>query len=72
LVLRIEAGATEEVYDLEADPGEVHPRVEELGFETRRRLLQAAREHIEKTVSHRDPVMRLRARLRDLRSEKFG
>jgi arylsulfatase A-like enzyme len=71
LVLRIEAGATEEVYDLETDPGEVHPRVEELGFETRRRLLQAARGHIEKIVSHRDPVMRLRARLRDLRSEKF-
>jgi arylsulfatase A-like enzyme len=72
LVLRVEAGATEEVYDLEADPGEMHPRVEEPGFETRRRLLQAAREHIEKTVSHRDPVMRLRAQLRDLRSEKFG
>jgi arylsulfatase A-like enzyme len=72
LVLRVEAGATEEVYDLEADPGEMHPRVEEPGFETRRRLLQAAREHIEKTVSDRDPVMRLRAQLRDLRSEKFG
>jgi arylsulfatase A-like enzyme len=72
LVLRIEAGATEEVYDLEADPGEMHPGVEGLGFETRKRLLQAAREHIEKTASQRDPLMRLRARLRDLRSEKFG
>jgi len=35
-------------------------------------LLQAAREHMEKTVSARDAVLRLRARLRDLRSEILG
>jgi arylsulfatase A-like enzyme len=72
LVMRIEPGGTEEVYDLEADPAEMCPGVNGLGFETRKRLLEAAREHMEKTVSARDPVMRLRARLRDLRCEIVG
>jgi arylsulfatase A-like enzyme len=69
LVMRVEPGATEEVYDLEADPAEMHPGVGGLGFETRKRLLQAAREHIERTVSARDAVMRMQARLRALRLE---
>jgi arylsulfatase A-like enzyme len=72
LVMRIEPGAAEEVYDLEADPAETHPSVDGLGFETRKRLLQAAREHMERTVSGRDGGLRLRARLRDLRYEIFG
>lgn len=72
LVMRIEPGATEEVYDLEADPGETHPGVDGLEFETRKRLLLAAREHLERTIADRDGVMRLRARLRDLRCENFG
>ncbi len=67
LVIRIEPGATEEVYDLEADPAEMRPSTDGPALETRKRLLQAAREHMERTVSARDPVMRLRARLRDLR-----
>ena len=69
LVMRIESGSTEDVYDLEADPPEMLPNVGEIGSETRKRLLQAAREHMQETVSPRDAVMRLRARLRDLRSE---
>jgi len=72
LVMRIEPGATEEVYDLEADPAEMGPSTDGPALATRKRLLHAAREHVEKTVSARDPVMRLRARLRDLRCEMFG
>ena len=69
LVIRTEPGAVEEVYDLEADPGETHPAAAELAIETRKRLLRAAREHLEKTISARDPMLRLQARLRDLRCE---
>jgi arylsulfatase A-like enzyme len=72
LVMRIEPGATEEVYDLAADPGEMHPGVDGLEFETRKRLLLSACEHLERTIADRDGVMRLRARLRDLRCENFG
>jgi arylsulfatase A-like enzyme len=72
LVMRMEPGATEEVYDLEADPAETQPRGDGLGFETRKRLLLAAFEHMKKTVSDRDSVLRLGARLRDLRHETFG
>lgn len=72
LVMRIESGATEEVYDLEADPAESHPSSDGPALEIRKRLLQAACEHMERTVSARDPVLRLRARLRDLRSEILG
>jgi arylsulfatase A-like enzyme len=72
LVMRIEPGAIEEVYDLEADPAETRPSTDGTALETRKRMLQAAYEHMEKTVSARDPVMRLRARLRDLRCEIFG
>jgi arylsulfatase A-like enzyme len=69
LVMRIEPGAIEEVYDLEADPSETCPSTDGPALETRKRLLQAAREHMERTVSARDPVMWLQARLRDLRLE---
>jgi arylsulfatase A-like enzyme len=69
LVIRIEPGGTEEVYDLETDAAEMHPKINEIDDETRKRLLQVAREHIGNEVSSRDAVMRLQARLRDLRSE---
>ena len=72
LVMRMEPGAVEEVYDLEADPGEAHSAADGLDIETRKRLLQAARDHMEKTVSARNSVMRLQARLRDLRCEILG
>jgi arylsulfatase A-like enzyme len=72
LVMRIEAGATEEVYDLEADPGEENPRVGGYGVEARRHLLQAAREHLLRTVADRDSEMRLQARLRDVQAEIFS
>ena len=74
LVLRLAPGDTEEVYDLELDPTETHPFVASSaatlpGSETRKRLLEIAREHLKQSVSTRDSDMRLRARLRDLRSE---
>jgi arylsulfatase A-like enzyme len=72
LVMRLEPGAIEDVYDLEADPAEMRPSTDGPALESRKRMLQAAREHMEKTVSTRDPVMRLRARLRDFRCEIFG
>jgi arylsulfatase A-like enzyme len=69
LVIRIEPGATEEVYDLEANPAETHPSTDGPALETRKPLLRAACEHLQKTVAVRDPVLRLQARLRDLRLE---
>ena len=72
LVMRMEPGATEEVYDLETDPAETHPAVAGPALEARKRLLQAAREHLERTSSAQDGMMRLRARLRDLRCEILG
>jgi arylsulfatase A-like enzyme len=71
LVMCIEPGATEEVYDLEADPAEMHPGVAGAALEARKRLLQAAREYLARTVRARDGGMRLRARLHELRSESF-
>jgi arylsulfatase A-like enzyme len=72
LVMRIEPGETGEVYDLETDPGERHPSVDGPGFAARRKLLQAACEHLNKTVLDRDEGLRLRSRLSDLQSEMLG
>jgi len=69
LVMRIEPGAAEEVYNLEADPGEMHPVPNRLAVTARKRLLRAACEHLQRTVSARDAALRLQARLRDLRLE---
>jgi arylsulfatase A-like enzyme len=67
LVMRMEAGATEQIYDLESDPSETRPSA--VGGETRKRLLQTARRLLDQTISARDPELRLRARLRDFRNE---
>jgi arylsulfatase A-like enzyme len=72
LVMQIEPGTTERVYDLEADPTEMHPNADEIRSDTRKRLLQTAREYMQKMVLPRDHGMRVRARLRDLRSELAG
>jgi arylsulfatase A-like enzyme len=72
LVMRIEPGAVEEIYNLEADPGEAHPLGHRHAIQARKRLLRAACEHIAKTVSGKDPELRLQVRLRALRSEIFG
>jgi arylsulfatase A-like enzyme len=72
LVMRMEPGATEELYDLDADPAETHSGVAGPALEARKRLLQTAREHLGRTVAGRDGMARLRARLRELRCEILG
>ncbi len=69
MVTRFESGTTEEVYDLEADPGEHKPLTAEVTKGIRRGLLSAAHEYMEKTSRDRDAGLRLAARLRNLRSE---
>jgi arylsulfatase A-like enzyme len=69
LVMQVQRGAVEQVYDLEADRAETHPRVDALESGSRKKLLQAAHKHLEQTISSRDAALHLRARLRDLRSQ---
>lgn len=69
LVMRVETGGIEEMYDLEGDPGEEKPLSAGSHKEVRKYLLQAAYEHIQRTSSGRDVTACLKARLRDLRVE---
>ncbi len=69
LVIRFEPEASEEFYDLEVDPAEIHPNSDGIALETRKQLLEAACDHMQKMTSRRDVTSRLRARLRDLRLE---
>lgn len=59
----------EHLYDLEADPGEHAPLAPSAHKPVRRRLLEIAREHLQRSFTKRDLEARLRARLRDLRLE---
>src|SRR5450631_1271070 len=59
----------EQLYDLEADPGEHAPLAPTAQATVRRRLLEVAREHLQRSSGRRDERMRLRARVRDLRLE---
>jgi arylsulfatase A-like enzyme len=68
LVLDFEP-AGERLYDLEADPRELAPLVADAEKPVRRRLLQWAREHVERSQRNRDPALLLRARLGELRLE---
>lgn len=69
LVIRLEAGAAEDIYDLQADPAEQRPLSAGSVPDLRTRLLQIAQRHIEKSVADSDTEARLRARLRDIRLE---
>ncbi len=69
LVFRLEHGATEALYDLQADPAEQSPLNSESEIEIRRSLLRVAREALGKSGCERDPIARLRSRLRDFRFE---
>lgn len=57
----------EQLYDLDADPGEERPLPPGAQKAVRRRLLDRARQHIEDSVQSRDTAYRVAARLRDLR-----
>ncbi|MFZ0805820.1 MAG: sulfatase [Candidatus Sulfotelmatobacter sp.] len=65
LVLHFDA-PTDDLYDLEADPGERAPLPPEVEKPVRRRLLELAREHLQRPI---DDGMRLPARLHELRLE---
>jgi arylsulfatase A-like enzyme len=59
----------EHLYDLKSDPGENSPLSPGAEMPVRRRLLNAAREHLTQSIAHRDDRWRLQARLRDLQLE---
>jgi len=56
----------EDLYDLEADPKEQNPLPPSARKSVRRRLLEAARTHLQSSIERRDPSARLQARLREL------
>ncbi len=61
--------ATEQLFDLEADPGELNPLPPDVEKSVRGRLLQRAHRHVAESLQSRDPKHRLAARLRDLQLE---
>ncbi|MGH9497288.1 MAG: sulfatase [Candidatus Sulfotelmatobacter sp.] len=68
LVLHFDPAA-ENLYDLEADPGEQAPLPAAAQKPVRRRLLETAREHVRQSTEHRDWGPRMTARLREIRLE---
>lgn len=68
LVLHFEP-RKEELYDLEADPGEQSPLSGDTEKAVRRRLLEIARTHLRRSATERDAHPRLRSRLRELQLE---
>ncbi len=60
---------TESLYDLEVDPGEQSPLPVTAQKIVRRRLLEIARHHLQRSSRQRDERMRLQARLRDIQLE---
>lgn len=69
LVIRLEPGAVEAIYDLQVDPAEKRPLAGREAPEVRRRLLRIAADHVNKNDSARSADLRMRARLRDIRLE---
>lgn len=59
----------DELYDLQADPGEQAPLSPAAHKPERRRLLEIARHHLRQSAEQRDLHARVRARLRELRLE---
>jgi arylsulfatase A-like enzyme len=60
---------TEQLFDLEADAGELRPLPPDAEKAVRKRLLDRARQHLSDSSRSRDDDYRLAARLRDLRLE---
>ena len=61
--------AGEQLYDLDADPGEQRPLPRDVEISVRKRLLDHLQKHISDSLRSRDTDHRLAARLRDLRLE---
>lgn len=59
----------ENLFDLEADPGESHALAQDEQKPVRKRLLERARQHVVESVQSRNDGYRLDARLRDLQLE---
>lgn len=72
MVMRLEAGATEEIYDIEKDPEEKSPLSAHETKDVRHRLLRIAKEHVEKMASNERGVARMKTRLREIRLELTG
>jgi arylsulfatase A-like enzyme len=69
LVIRLERGAVEDVYDLQSDQAEARPLPNSDMREVRQRLLEFAARYISEAAEARPSVARLQARLRDVRLE---
>jgi arylsulfatase A-like enzyme len=67
IVIRLEPGAVEEIYDLKSDPSEEHPLTGPATAEARKRLLQIAAQHMERTTNIRSDEAYLKRRLSTLR-----
>jgi arylsulfatase A-like enzyme len=63
------SSSTEELFDLEIDPAELHPLPPNEQKSVRKQLLTRARQHVVESVQSRDAEHRLDARLRDLQLE---
>ena len=68
LVLHFDRRA-EQLFDLEADPGEHSPLPDTAEKSVRRRLLERAQQHLQHSIADRDSGRRLQARLREFRLE---
>jgi arylsulfatase A-like enzyme len=55
-----------ELFDLESDPGEISPIEECPELAVRRRLIEVARDHLERSVNQRDTLLSLRSKLREV------
>jgi arylsulfatase A-like enzyme len=60
---------TEQLFDLDADPGELCPLAADAEKAVRKRLLDRARQHLSDSLRSRNADYRMAARLRDLRLE---
>jgi hypothetical protein len=69
LVIRVEPGAIEQLYDLQLDPAEQRPLPANEAVATRRRFLKIAAEQIARAIADRPVAARIRTRLRDLKLE---
>ena len=69
LVMRLEQGASAELFDLADDPEEQKPLSAGKAADIRKGLLLAAFEHLRGRDASREATARVRARLRDLRVE---
>lgn len=69
MVMRIAAGTTEQVYDLDADPEELRPLAGGTHKEVRQQFLRTAMTHLKNNSNAARAEFRLKARLRNLRSQ---